>query len=85
MLLASKQWGVFTTNIYTTGVSKGTIKYLITYKIFGLPFGMLNGYNMASGGSFFTLEQPNLSGCTWVIGTSYGAPVENNRWLAIGV
>ena len=46
---------------------------------------MLNGYNMASGGSFFTLEQPNLSGCTWVIGTSYNSPVENNRWLAIGV
>lgn len=84
-IVQPQQWGSFTTTAIANTISKGFINYLITYKNFSLPFGILNGHNTETGNVFFTLENPTLNGITWVIGGEFSLSVINNRWIAIGI
>ena len=67
-------------------MQRGTITYAISFSSFGIPFGMLSGYNGIGTSSILTLENKTKNNVAWVLYTTSGETIiSNNGYFAIGV
>ena len=81
-----KQWGLFETNAVKNTMQRGTITYAISFSSFGIPFGMLSGYNGIDTRSVLTLENKTKNNFVWVVYTNSAETImPNNGYFAIGV
>ena len=80
------QWGLFKTNAVKNTMQRGTITYAISFSSFGIPVGMLSGYNGTDVSSVLTLENKTKNNFVWVLYTNSGETIiSNNGYFAIGV
>ena len=81
-----RQWGLFETNAVKNTMQRGTITYAISFSSFGIPFGMLSGYNGIDTRSILTLENKTKNNFVWVVYTNSAETImPNNGYFAIGV
>ena len=67
-------------------MQRGTITYTISFSSFGIPFGMLSGYNGIDTRSVLTLENKTKNNFVWVVYTNSAETImSNNGYFAIGV